>query len=740
MRKNQKKEQVIERSYTQEDLEKAKEHARMEGARQAFATEQPLERSYSSFKDSFTSANSLLMNGAPVDSKDNTSSKRYDEIKLARAMADGNEYMARYLQLATARMIGAKGPTLLTQLYYNVYENGKPVKKLHEVASRLVHAAWHDYTKPYNIDVAQWRGWDDFLNEDLGVGVPRDGSLAWIVHSFPVNDESILTSPNGYGTALQQMDTKDVARWYNQPYTPAKDGKPGYRVNSGVELDKFGRRVAVYFDFLQAFQDSIGTEVVELYARKVKDPTNYGADKACLRIPVFNERDDGKEGLSVIFYDNDPSPLPNQIIGRGWACTTFVSMHSDAELSKYLMVAARAGASKSLAVKKDAAGGGPSPGNVVRAPNGAIAGVSIQPGQITYLGEGQSIETIDFDLSYEGTLKFTKKMLQSVSAALAVPYAELTNDMDASSFATEHSSDLRNNRLWGARREHARKVLLEPFVRYWFRRCVRLGVFKYGKPGQEETIDTALMLSMIDGLQFQFDAFEHQNPYDMEKAADLRLKNGTSTIRDEILRRGGDPEDVISRRIEEAKRLKAEGILVDGVTYFQGMDKLPATYLLTAEQIAADDAASKALADQSKALADQSKAEAEKVQTALTEVSRRLDVSHNVQQHLLGALGSLDENIMAGGAKTDFTPLLALLTKKEEPAAPTAIVRTYSASEREDGTFDLNTLKVLEQPAIVVRSAPVEEKVVPVEQVPVVDKTSDALDALLAEVKTIADT
>lgn len=725
-------EQPIQRSYSQDELEQAKEHARMEGARQAFATDTPIERSYSSFGQAFTSANALLMNGAPVDSKDKTSSKRFDEIALARAMADGNEYMARYLQLATARMIGAKGPTLLTQLSYTTYQDGKAEKKLHEVASRVVHAAWHDYTKPYNIDVAQWRGWDDFLNEDLGVGVPRDGSLAWIVHSFEVNDEDKLSSPNGYGTALQQMDTKDVARWYNQTYVPAKDGKPGYRVNNGVELDKYGRRVAVYFDFLQAFQDSIGTEAIELYKRTVPDSRNYGTNINCLRIPVFHELDYERTGLSVIFYDNDPSPLPNQIIGRGWACTTFVSMHSDAELSKYLMVAARAGASKSLAVKKDAAGGGPSPGNVVRAPDGKVAGVSIQPGQITYLSEGQSIETIDFDLSYEGTLKFTRKMLQSVSAALAVPYAELTNDMDASSFATEHSSDLRNNRLWGARREHARKVLLEPFVRYWFRRCAHLGVFKYGKTGAEAVLDKELMLSMIDGLQFQFDAFEHQNPYDMERAADLRLKNGTSTIRDEILRRGGDPEDVMSRRIEETKRLKAEGILVEGITFFQGMDKLPQTYLLTEEQIAADDAASKAMADQSKA-------EADKVQTALTEVTRRLDVSHSVQQHLLGALGSLDENIMSGGTKTDFTPLLALLAKKEETPAPTAVVRTYSATEREDGTFDLNTLKVLEQPAVVVRSAPVAQEPAVVEQQPVVDKTSDVLDALLEEVKSIAD-
>lgn len=739
------------------DLAKVREHAYSMGVHAGMTTRanDTISRSYNSFSSDAealgssptVSATEMLMNGSPIQTKDNTGTKRTSEIKLSRALTDANVHAARYLQIANARLIGQKGPTLITKLSYVTYKDGKPVDTVHQIASRVVGEAYKEFSRPYNVDVAGLRHWNDFIFEDVGTGLPRDGSLLWVLHTFnPLAPDA----PNAFGTMLQQFDTVYIARNLNMAY----DAKLGRRINNGVELDKFGRRIALYLDLSKDFQDKVGTEVVKDYVKSIQG-NNYNAPSSYVRIPYADETDDAYEGLSVIAYDNDPSPLPNQTAGRPWGYVTFESIHSDEELSRYLKVAARAGASKAIAVTKNADGKAPIQ-NIVHNQSGQVKGVNIMPGQVNFLDEGQSIQSIDFDLPYDGTLKFTTKILKGVAAALAVPYSELTNDYSESTFATEHSANIRNNRLWSARREHIKTVLLNPFLRLWFRRCVRYNVFKYGTQGSYTVLDKDLMLSMIDGVSFEFDAYEHQSPLDYEKAVDLRLRNGTSTLHDEILKRGQNPEDVLTRRIEEVERLKENGVFIEGYTFFSGMgSNAPDAFVYSKELNKKIELIEESKRVDAKRLLEATIKEKGTTQDAndsiarsMHAIERQIATTSNVQQSILRELTSVDEQITRSSRLKLDAPKVVEFTQ------PLTKMRTFTAVERSDGTYDLNTLRMLEQDIMLKNDEPVvtptvidielpeisdENKVVLVKKDMSKEEAQDILDSLIAEVESIAN-
>ena len=724
-------------SMTVEEIEALKNDAFSAGKMEGIESHKIISRSVEGFSTTqlggdspssgYLSPAEILMSGNTVQAaKDKKVQALLKEIKTSRYLGDTNVYKARWQQLASARMVGKHGPTPLTKMIYNVYENGKQVTKVHDLASRLVAQSLVDFFKAHNIDVAGLRDWNNFVFEDIGTGLVRDGNVLWLVHTF---DPNAIDALNGYGTALQQLDSLYVARELTVPWSKTT----GTRINSGVELNKWGRQVAIYLDFDTGLQSSVGIEVVQDYVKKIQGRDSK--EHKYLRIPVFDPKKVDDNGITAMYYHNDPAPLPEQVHGRPWDAVAFTDIYSINTLKGYLQVATRAGASKSMVVTSKA--DSPAPGNnILHNKQGKAYGVAIKPGSVTFLDDGQDIKAIDFDLPYDGTREFIMDNLRGISAALAVPFAALSNNYSESTFAAEHSASVDNNRLWTARRAHVQTNLLEPFIQFWFKRCVRAGIFKYGSPEAPEEIDRTLMESMAHCITFQFDVFEAQSPLEQEQAAQLRLKMGTSSIYHETLRNGLDPDAVIEHRIEEVNKFKEHGILVDNYTFFpvsKGSSMLFSEDPIALEKEQAQqelDAKVSMQKEVAMAKLDKETQTDTEVKRSLTDLTTLVNTNLSVQRSVLQDMGSLEEQL-AHADKDALLPLIAaalaaLAAPKEEKPINRTTIRRHSVQYGEDGLPDLNTLTVLEEEIEVVPTTPVIDTTVGLEDTVV--ESTDAVD------------
>lgn len=670
-----------------------------------------VSRSYNGITEGYFSAESIISKSMPHLMKDRANFDRHDEIKKARSLTDSNVWMARYLQSASARIYGKSGPQLISKLSYRSYKDGKPTDIVHEVASDVINRLWKDFTLAYNLDVAKYRTWNDFIGEDVATGLPRDGTILWLVHCFDPSKPGAL---NKYGVSLQQFDVLRVQSTINMP--PDKNGT---KVIAGVELNKFGSRTAVYLDLNSSTMTMVGGEALLKYKRSINN-TNY------LRVPMLDELNYQYEGIYAMFYDCDPSPLPEQVWGRPWAAVAFTSMHADAKLDYALQVAALAGASKSVVIRKDANGNSPAM-NTFRNSAG-VTNVQLVPGQVNTLEPGQQIDTIDFDLPYEGTLKFSQKIMRGVAAALAIPYPELTSDYDRSSYSVENSAEARNNRLWHQRRNHIVSNLLAPLVRFWFRKVVHLGLVTYYADGEVKEINKPMLYDMATQLTFQFDNIERPTTLDDEKAMQIRLQTGVTTVAQEIRARGGNPDDVFKNREVEIAQLNSSGIIIEGVNFNvedekNKVKKYEIDTLADVEKLKID--ATNASRDVQQGIA-----------RSLDSIASEVEVTKNIQQTILRNVGGLEVDINSSKNNELLSAVIASqTTQKVEKDDSNAIIRKYSVAERDDGTFDLNTLTVLEQKIELVP----EKKEVLTKPVEVVDTKIDPLASIQQELDQLIE-
>ena len=687
---------------------------------EAASSSSDISRSYNGLNNTlnsaYFSAESIIMASSPTKMKDKTTISRLEEIKTSRALADSNVWMARYLQSASARIYGKSGPQLIAKLSYRAYKEGKPVDVVHEVASDVVARLWKDFTLAYNLDVAKYRTWNDFIGEDVSTGLPRDGSILWIVHCFDPSKKGAL---NSYGTALQQFDISRIQT--NVNLSPDANGT---KVIAGIELNKYGSRTAVYIDLNSSTSTMVGGEALMKYKVSMSGQTY-------LRIPMLDELNYQYEGIYAMFYDCDPSPLPEQVWGRPWAAVAFTSMHADAKLDNALQIAAIAGASKSVVIRKDANGNAPAM-NTYRNAAG-VNTVQLIPGQVNTLEPGQQIDTIDFDLPYEGTLKFSQKIMRGVAAALAIPYPELTSDYDRSSYSVENSAEARNNRLWHQRRNHIISNLLCPLVRFWYRRAVHYGLVKYYADGEMKEIAKPMLYDMATQLTFQFDNIERPTTLDDEKAMQIRLSTGVTTIAQEIMARGGNPDEVLKRRIEEIQYLNDNKVFITDVNFNKDQASNDTTKYRIDKEFEAEklkvDAMSSASSVQSN------------ITRSLEDIQNELATTRNIQQTILRNVDGLEVDL----STSKNTELLAavLSTKPvDKKDDSNAIIRKYSIAEREDGTFDLNTLTVLEQKVDLVVETKKEEPIIErtVEEVQPPEPTVHPLESIKNEIPKVDKT
>jgi len=300
----------------------------------------------------------------------------------------------------------------------------------------------------------------------------------------------------------------------------------GNVIRCGIEFDAIGRRIAYWF-----------------FRRHPSDATDpsFAAGDIYTRVPA-------DEVIHLRRWREG-----GQIRGEPWITPAMVKLfhldtYDDAELDRKKVAALFAGFITQADTQEPVVQGeeddGEGEGNSI---------APMEPGQLQVLGPGEKIEfsePADSGASYE---PFQWRTLLQVSAALGVPYANLTNDLKSANY-----SSLRAGLVEFRRRleqvQHSVIVfqLCRPVWNAWLAQAALSGAVPM--PGFAKN---ARELSRVKWIPPKF---EWVDPKKDQEAEILAVQNGFKARSDVIEGTGSDPEETDARIVADKKREKALGL------------------------------------------------------------------------------------------------------------------------------------------------------------------------------------
>jgi lambda family phage portal protein len=427
-----------------------------------------------------------------------------DKLKILRARARdlwmNDDYAKKYINMLSTNIIGPKGITLQNKA--GEWLNGKWV--FDTVANRKIEDAFWDWGEKF-CDVTgtlNWLALQRLVVETVG----RDGEI--FIRKVP-------GFKNSYAFALQLLEADYCPDEYNVAELPG-----GNRVVMGVELDKWGRRVAYYFT-----------------AKHPGDGRYMFVNEKYIRIPA-------NEVIHV--YEKTRS---SQTRGVPWMATAMTRLKMLNAYEQAEVVAARAGAGKmGFFTQEDGADGQKYTGDRVK-DNGEIIS-EFEPGVFEQLPPGFKFQGWDPQHPNANYGQFHKDILRSISAGLGVSYNSLANDLESTSYSSGRIGILEERDNW-------RKL------QQWIIADFHQKVF-------EPWLETAFLTPKLNLPAVKFDKFNsatwHARGWDWvdpEKDANANIESinfGLKTRTEVLAENGKDFTEHLEQLKEEKKAITDAGL------------------------------------------------------------------------------------------------------------------------------------------------------------------------------------
>lgn len=341
----------------------------------------------------------------------------------ARELCRDNGFAKRFLQLAAANVIGARGIRLEAQVRDLT---GAPS----EGVNTQIEAAWEEWGHAENCSADGRQSWTE-LQRSIVKAMAQDGEA--IVHH-------LRYFPNAYGYAVELIDPDRLDFLYNRE----PDTETGNRIRFGVEVDPWGRPVAYHI------------------WKHHPSEFEYERDNERVRIPAAD--------ITHLYL----ADRVNQWRGISWFHAIMLALKMYDGYAEAEVVAARTAAAKMWFIKTDAETYGPDavPGEKVQ--------MEAEPGLFERLYPGEEVQQIDPQHPTTAFEAFTKAVLKGVSAGLSVTYASLTHDLAEANYSSLRAGLLPERDHWRMIQDYLIEHCHRRIYEEWLAMAVLTGQVKIG--------------------------------------------------------------------------------------------------------------------------------------------------------------------------------------------------------------------------------------------------------------------
>ena len=429
----------------------------------------------------------------------------------SRELERNDPYMENFLSDVEDNVIGPDGMALQMKISERI--GGKDV--LDDAANRLIENHWYRWNQPENFTVTG----------------DADGAAAMrrAVRSTARDGECIIRFVRGYensayGFALQFIEADQL----DENYSIALPN--GAKIDQGVELDKWGRMVALHIlakhpgdidgGYNQVYRERIPASDCVL----VKHPKRFGETRSA---PWF-------------------APVGKML--------RMLHGYQEAEV-----VAARAGAAKMAFVVSD-----PSAGTVPEYTGEAVdandpkAGkyMDAAAGTIEQLPPGLKVETFDPQHPTAQYNAFCKGVLRAIASGLHVSYNHLANDLEGVNYSSLREGKLWEREAWTKLQAWWISTVMRRVFAEWLKWCLATGKITFEN-------GSALPMSKFDKFnepQFRGRRWPWVDPVKDMQAMEIARNNGWTSDSDIIESQGGDIEDVYGQIQSDTDLAKKYGV------------------------------------------------------------------------------------------------------------------------------------------------------------------------------------
>lgn len=430
-------------------------------------------------------------------------------IRNSRLLLKNSPIAKKYLNMCVSNIIGDKGFMLQSDCFDLSFKNGQSQKIIDKIASDTIEEHYQKFGQKGNCDVTEQYNLNELL-ETMLKSYCTDGEILYLN----------VVDPNfQYGYKVQILDAQRIDSLYNDSL------QNGNTVNSGIELDKFGKVIAYYIKEYDAKSIDYNTQQ---YTRK-----RYLKGQAEL---VFKKM------------------FPEQIRG-------VPPLHAVGEYIKNLedyndatMQAAKIGTSMSIYLTKED-----------NTNNSNFADGQDDDGEYFYEMDNTKIMSVPSGFKVNGfqgsfpaeTYKiYTKRMLQLIATGLNVSHVFLGNDAEDLNYSTSRTTSLEERENWKKEQQFFINNIVSPIF---------LNFLKYGLLNKK--------INLANGSTLPFEKFEkfsnhrfYGRTWDLiDKTAEVDanivlLQNGLLTKTQLLAQQGIDFEDILIIKQKEEELLKKYNI------------------------------------------------------------------------------------------------------------------------------------------------------------------------------------
>ena len=420
-------------------------------------------------------------------------------VARAREQAVNNDFARAFLRMAKQNIVGPRGVQLQAQ-------PKDADGTVDNVAADAIEAAFKEWARAENCDVAGIQSWRA-LQQQAVTSAARDGEFIFL--KIFGRD----AGPSGF--ALQGIDPQRCPPDFDE-----NRRRDGTFVRSGIEFNRYGRRLAYYFT-------ATDEEETHVYS--------YGG-RRFIRIPADRV-------IHGFLHE-----MTSQKRGLPWMASALWRMNQLKGFEDAALVNARTAAAKGGFFEWQD-GYGP------EAEEDEELFMEAEPGAFQELPAGVRFKEWTPQYPSGDYPMYVKSMLRGIASGVGVAYNNIANDLEGVNFSSIRQGALDEREAWKDLQEWLIETLIEPVFREWLPRELLRGIsLPNGAQLRPERIEK------YRSVVWQPRRWAWIDPKS-EVAAAVASKNNLLTSPGQIIRdTGRDPDTVWREMSSDIKAMQAAGI------------------------------------------------------------------------------------------------------------------------------------------------------------------------------------
>lgn len=407
----------------------------------------------------------------------------------ARELARNSPVARNYLTLLAAHVIGPNGFKHQALVRDNARSSTIPGKLNTRINDNL-ETGFAEWSRTASLD---GRLSLNQISHQLITAVARDGEV--LVRFWRSKDD--------YGLRLEAIDADLLDEKLNVPA-----GKSTNEIRMGVEIDRYGRRVAYHV---------------------------WDRPQTLLNTPSDRTRE--RINADEILHLYDPERV-NQTRGVTWFASVMLPLHMIEGYVEAELTAARVSAAKmGWFVRKETDAGLPPESE----DGSGIITTEAAPGSFDFAPDGYDVQAWDPNHPNGNFGEFIRSALRQVAVGLRVSYNALVSDLESVNYSSMRSGMLIEREVWRQLQQWWIHDFLEPVYREWVLQAVLT---------KSVSVDTRDFKKLLK-YEFTPRGWAWVDPQRDIQATILAIENGLTTKTDALAEQGTSYEDVLAKRAAE---------------------------------------------------------------------------------------------------------------------------------------------------------------------------------------------